>query len=383
MSDVTLSRFLGINNRRSRKTLSAGEEGRYLADAVNVDIDETLNVVMRKGVVKEHTLTAGRSLFNAGGRFFYADGATLYAGQIGAAAAIATVNAGNRVVYADVDGTVCYSDSVSLGAVDASDIASNLAVPVPAQPTSSTIAGTLQPASYTFLMTYVVNGIEGGACPMQSHALVATGGIRITLPATPSGVASIGLYVSGPDGTEPRRVGTVAAGTTHVDVTAAPNGRVCNTRNKGPMPAGTILAGQNGRLLSVVDNILYYSEPYNLGLNDKVGGYVPFPKPITIVQPCGNSGVFVVADKTYWIAALGSEEAVAVHGIEYGAVPGTSGSFEEGQKCYWLSERGIIVGDTSGQAANVQIAAQDMRLTGRGSSAYLPGQDRIVATHDL
>lgn len=383
MSDVTLSRILGINNRRSRKSLSAGEDGRYLADAVNVDIDETANITMRKGVVKEHTLVSGRSLFNAGGRFFYADGAALYAGQIGAAAIIASVNALNRVAYADVSGTVCYSDGVSLGAVGANNVASNLAVPVPSQPTSSTIAGTLQPASYTFLMTYVVNGIEGGACPMQSHALAATGGIRITLPATPVGVDSIGLYVSGPDGTEPRRFGTVAAGTTQVDITVAPNGRVCNTRNKGPMPAGTILAGQNGRLLSVVDNILYYSEPYNLGLNDKIGGYVPFPKPITIVQPCGNSGVFVVADKTYWIAALGSEEAVAVHGIEYGAVPGTSGDFEEGQKCYWLSARGIIVGDASGQAANVQIAAQDMRLTGRGSAAYLPSQDRIIAAHDL
>ena len=80
----------------------------------------------------------------------------------------------------------------------------------------------------------------------------------------------------------------------------------------------------NGRLLVAVGSLLIYSEPFMPGLYRPSKNYIPFPAPITVLEACG-AGVFVAADKTYW---LGGEITAAslAEVLPYGAVPRSGGT---------------------------------------------------------
>ena len=385
MPDVKISRFLGLNNRRDRRDLAVlgDAPGQFMESAVNVDIDDQNLILRRKGLSTVVALSSGRSIGHFGGRFFFAEGNELRVGTPTVNAAVAAINAGNRVSYAELGGSVFYSDGARVGAVADDNSERWVNFPSPSAPSAAAIAGSLPPGNYAFRITYVVSGVEGGASPLQTIALANAGGIRFTLPSTPSGVSSIGLYVSGQDGTEPRRFGTVSAGATTVDVTTVADGRSCVTGGLSPIPAGTLCVVAR-RLCAASDECLYLSDPLRPGMVDSIGGYIKFAKPISLVIPAGN-GAFVAADKTYWIGEIGTDQMVRRPVFDYGAIPGTSGVIkrDEGDQVFWLSERGLIIADASGAATNVQEANQALDLSGRGFAAYSKATGRIVAGHGI
>ena len=67
---------------------------------------------------------------------------------------------------------------------------------------------------------------------------------------------------------------------------------------------------------------LYVSEPYRYGLYNARRGFIPFPSEITVVQPC-EDGVYVCADKTYWLPGdpLATTPVVL---LPYGALLGSA-----------------------------------------------------------
>lgn len=385
MSDVKITRFLGLNNRRSRRDLAVYGDapGQFLEAATNVDIDDQNRILRRNGFSRVATLSAGRSIAHFGGRFFFAEDSELRVGTPTINSAVAAIHSSNPVSYAELGGNVFYSDGARIGEIDDDNAERWVNFPVPAAPTAAQIAGSLPAGNYVFRMTYVVAGMEGGACALQTIELTSAGGIRFTLPATPAGVSSIGFYVSGQDGTEPRRFGTVAAGTTTVDVTTVADGRSCVTGGLSPLPAGSLCAVAR-RLCAFKEECLYLSDPLRPGLMDSIGGYIKFAAPISLVVPAGN-GAFVAADKTYWIGEIGTEQMVRRPVFDYGAIAGTAGVIkrDEGDQVFWLSERGLVIGDASGAATNVQEANQALDLSGRGFAAHSKASGRIVVGHGL
>lgn len=133
------------------------------------------------------------------------------------------------------------------------------------------------------------------------------------------------------------------------------------------MPAGQIVRHHNGRLLVAKNNLLYYSEPFALHLNDPARGYIPFPAEITLVEPCGQ-GFFVAADQTYFVAGDIAQADVSTP-LPHGAIPYTSLASATGTEVWWMSERGLVRGTPGGQTTYAQ--AQHVVTGGAAAGATL------------
>lgn len=377
-----LKSIIGINNRLSRHALQT-EVGQFVAAAQNVDLDDTGRASRRSGFTEVSALTTGRSLFSANGFTLLADGTNLKSVVSFAPYSAVTVDtvAANKISYAAINNDIYYSDGVKLARLDQYGAVHNVGIPVPASLPGTAIAGALDAGRYQATITYFYDQVEGGAIASIIVDLAATGGIRLTLPASPAGVTGIGVYLSSANGDKPYLHSTVAPGAGAVDLTSKATGRQCRTELKGPMPAGNIVRHYLTVLLVASGKTLYYSDSYNFGLTTPGKNYITFADDITIVRPCVK-GVYVVAgSKTYWLTSLGVTEQDMVPVLPYGAVAGSDGEMPNAEKVFWLSAKGLVVADQMGQVANLNESNLLLDLAGSGASLFIEGNNRIVATN--
>lgn len=377
--------FHGENNRLPLHALAVSERGQpagsFLSSSKNILIGDTGRIEARDGFTRGLATTTGRSLFSGAGKMLYADGTALKKVTFSplSSATVDTV-AANRIAYVENNGEIYYSDGAKLACLESGDTVRPVGVPVPDTPTGEAIAGALVAASYQATLTYFVGVEEGGAALALSVDLGAASGLRLALPAAPAGVTAVGVYLSGPNGTMPLLADVVSPATTTIDLTEAPAGRALQTQFREPMPAGDLLAFHDSRLLVAVDNMLIYSDPYHYAMRAPVKNYIPFPATISVLQPCIN-GIYVAADKTYWLTGIGTDEMAMPQILPYGAVRFSGGKVPNEEKVFWLSNRGVVIGDRQGQVANLQEAAMKLDLSGDGASIYMEGYNRIIATH--
>ena len=71
--------------------------------------------------------------------------------------------------------------------------------------------------------------------------------------------------------------------------------------------------------------------------------FLPFPA-LCRLPLSGQNGIYVVADKTYWIP----DEGAVADVLPYGAVPGTAFSLPNSSEVGWLDPEGIVIAGTQG-----------------------------------
>ena len=145
-----------------------------------------------------------------------------------------------------------------------------------------------------------------------------------------------------------------------------------------PMPAGQHIAHHAGRLLVAVGSAVIYSEPFTPHLRDEAKGFELFPAPITCLAAV-EGGVFVVADKTYFIA--GGFPAQAVRAVlDYGA-PDQQPSYREDGGAHWMSSRGVVSVTNSGEISNLQASRVSLSADGTAATLYrkADGMETVVA----
>ena len=132
-----------------------------------------------------------------------------------------------------------------------------------------------------------------------------------------------------------------------------------------PMPAGTSIAYHNARLLVAVGNALIYSEPFTPSLRDAARGFELFPAPITCIAAV-EAGVFVVADKTYFIQ--GGFPAQSVRAVlQYGG-PAQQAGYRSDGGCHWMGARGVVSCSKDGEVANLQDKHIAMDVSGAAAT---------------
>lgn len=132
-----------------------------------------------------------------------------------------------------------------------------------------------------------------------------------------------------------------------------------------PMPAGTSIAYHNARLLVAVGNALIYSEPFTPSLRDAARGFELFPALITCIAAV-EAGVFVVADKTYFIQ--GGFPAQSVRAVlQYGGPTQQAGYRPDGG-CHWMGARGVVSCSKDGEVANLQDKHIAMDVSGAAAT---------------
>ena len=378
--------FLGVNNRLPDFALHVDKTGDFLRDAVNVDITNSGNIVRRQAAKLIQPLAAPHSLYMTSDTDgFMVMASTLYAVTLPGytATSIHALASNEPMSYAEISGRLYFSNGVDSGRLVGSAVLP-MALPTPAAPvTTGGIGGDLPAGKYRVAVAYCnVAGEEGGVSPSFVVDTVATGGLRVTLPAATSGATHANVYVTTINGGVLMLATRALIGLwPTVDVIAEPAGAPAMQRHEMPLPAGRLFAFQ-GALCSYAGNEVFEGLPFRPGYCLQVGSRIPFVGDVSNVVPTEN-GVYVVADETFWLAGQAMTKAERVSPIlPYGGVTGTAFDVPgDGKQVGWFSEEGIIIGDKLGQVKAVMADNIELTAPDSGNSAVFSsgGYIRVVS----
>jgi hypothetical protein len=375
MAETKLGPFLGVNNRKPDYALHMPKEGDFLRTAVNVDIDDAGLIRRRVGTALLQAMTNAHSLYmHTTTNGFLVRGSVLYAITLPAYSEtllkVLSSDAKMNFVHMGVADHY-FSNGVDSGRIT-NGVYYPIGLPTPASPTISAIGGGLLKGWYQVGVSYTntTTGEEGGISASSNLELSSTGGLRVTLPGATTGATHVNIYLSESNGTVPRLHSTVTAATASVDLSVLATGRPTTGRFEDPLPAGTLFA-HNGRLCSFKDNMVYIGQPYRPGYYIPVAGYIPFPDTVTIAVS-NQTGVFVAADKTYYIPGdLGNVESAIMDVLPYGAVPGTAFTVPNKTQWGWFGAKGLVLVGTSPEVQAVMSDNIDLTPPALGTSVVM------------
>lgn len=370
----------GVQNRTRPYGVADGE----VRNAVNVDFDGVGNFRRRNGYERVATLLDAHSGFACEHGVFAVSGNSLWRFDDNFAATWLTPVAGPVTYVSASDGRMYLSDGVSTFEYGDAEL-QQWGCDTPTAPVlSAGTGGTLDAGTYLVSVTmFDIVGREHGASPTGS-VVVGAGGI-VLLSSLPNpqafGMSSLGVYCSSANGTVLRLAGVMSSGADSAVVSTDPGGgRELRTQFMTRMPAGSIVREFAGRLLMASGSVLWYSEPYAYSLLDPRKNFVQFASDITIVEPV-EAGVFVCADKTYFLAGKDPSSWTQRKVLDYGAVLGTSVRNPEND-VVWYGTDGVILAKQDGSVQNLTKpkVAIDTGTVGAGAYIERDGNRQYVAS---
>jgi hypothetical protein len=339
-------------------------------------------------------MTQAHSLYGVGDLMLCVDGGDLL--RIGADLNPITVRTGlgnARLSYAQVNDWVYYTNGSVSGAINAYDpilTKDTWGVPQPGgAPNITTTSGNLTPGLYQVTVTFVDALEESGAPAPASVRLDASGAIVLTdIPQ--SSASHVRIYCTEPNDSRLYRQVTLPMGTTTHTITQVVRGRELATLFLDPMPKGEIVRAHKGRLWVASGNLVSYSEPLYFGLYQPDNNYLPpFPAKVTMLEPV-DDGLFISADKTYFLRGSTPDEFAITEVDPSRAIPGSSLQVRaqlitreaQGYAAYWYDADGPVLGLTGGTISHLTLDSLAGVVSSAGASGILrdEGMDRIVTS---
>ena len=374
MKTIPIGPFLGINHYLPDFSLST-ENGDWLRDAENVDIDNSGWPSRRADLLQIQAMTDSHSLYMLTATEGYlVRGTAMYAVTLAPSYSetlFRVLASGAAVSWQEYDGKLYYASETDSGKI-VGGAWYPIGLPTPVAPSCAVITGTLFAGKYQVAVSYTnaTTEEEGGLSASSNPALSIDGGLRITLPASVPGATHVNVYFSTVNGSIPMFIGSYAVGTSSVDVVADPTRlREGIFKDEEPLPVGSRLLMFNGQLCSISGKYLYYGIPYKPGYCLKTNKRVPFESDIGIA--IGNqNGIYVSAGKTYFMAGRQIGPDMDMRAIfHYGAVHGTEFMIEsaipESLIVGWFGARGVVFADINGSAT--EVMAQTVKQTSPAS----------------
>lgn len=382
MRTVQLGPFAGLNNRLPDSALGPTKaHAAYLSKAENVDLDNAGRLRLRQSSALIQTMTTPHSL-SPGHDYLVRNGA-LYAITLStySETLVKVLSNDNPVSWAAFNGDLYYSNGTDAGRLSAGTYYP-MALPTPDSPVVAGIPGALHAGAYQVAVQYInqATGEEGGVSPSTAWETPPDAALRITLPGPMAGATHVNVYVSAVNGSVPLLKGTVAVGTATYDVTTPATGRESNQRYEAPLPPGKLF-WFNGCLCSYKDGNVYEGLPFRPGYYLPVEGRIPFPATVSNVVPAQN-GVYVVADKTYWLAGQRMTACETIQDVlPYGGVPGTAFAVPHKSLYGWFGAKGFVLGTPQGEVQAVMAETVDVVAPAAGVAAVFEdrGYRRVVA----
>jgi hypothetical protein len=367
----------GIDNRSPDYAVPADA----LRNAVDVDLGRDGRVQRRKGFTRVVDIAGAHSLFSCPAGTFFAAQGTLYRLNIdNSTTPLLSGLIGSRVAYEYFNGVVYLSDGSTCHRIVSGVTPYAWGLPRPqTAPVLHILNGNMVPGTFSAAISYIdVFGEESSLSPLAQVTTSAPCSLVLTdFPTvTNSDVAAIRLYLSGSGSTTLYHVADIDLATDSYAVQdRSDTGKTADTRVYMATPPASIIRQHNGRMYLVVDSNVYYTEPYALSKVDPVASFWSFAAPVSIMEPV-SSGVFVVADKTYFLRFTDPADAKLEIVLNYGAVPHTSIRLPHNEGVMWQSVRGTIMGNDNGSVNNIQEerVAADTASTG---AAFLREQDGV------
>lgn len=326
-------------------------------EIVNADVLDSGHQRLRSGSSVVQAFAGAHSLWSDGVRTLLVRASVLYlVGDFSpyAETLVKVLTNDNPMSYEAVNGEVYCSNGTDFGRIGAGNTWSEHALPTPATCTVTSAAGALPAGKYQIAITYAKGTTEEGGAKFADVEVAAASNLTVTLPAAAGGATHINVYLSELNGGVVRLHSQVAVGTASLVLSALATGRALQTAFREPLPAGTQLAYFNGRLLSLSGTYAYVSDPFNLGLYDPVNGFIEFPSTLSVIAP-NQSGIYFVADKTYWFAGTNPLAAEIVNDVlPYGGAAGTFFRHTDNSTVGWYSDKGVVLADPQGKAKPIQ-----------------------------
>lgn len=383
MKYIDITAANGVRNDVAPERFAPGD----LVYARNVDIDESGKATRRAGT----RLVAAGAAHSA-----WSDGVNGYVVQggminrfdaVGALTPIVAVT-GTKVRYVLINGEVYWSDGITKGIIDGSGVNRSWGIVPPAALTCTSIFGTLPHATYLATMTFVTaDGKESGA-PQAIATNCSQGGLMLTGMSVSTNPQVVGrnLYISEPDGDLPMLAAELDnVVTTYSYRTAVPLTIPVRNSFMAPPPASTAaLCYYNGRAYVASGPFLFYSLPFEYDSFDTRNGFLAFDSDIKIVISVAGGIYLGTNTKTVFLEGANPEEFISRPISPHGAINGTEitvsgdsvapAEAKEGGEpingvVMWMSQRGLVVGDSSGRAKD--ITARKYVLPAASSGAAL------------
>jgi hypothetical protein len=376
--------FLGINTRKPDYALHVPKQGDYLRDALNVDVDNAGTLRRRKAEELVQAMTDAHSLHMTSDTTGYVvRGSTIYAITLPAYSEtlFKVLSNDNPVSWLEWNGDLYYSNGTDSGRIRSGGWYPQ-ALPTPASPAATTISGGLLAGKYQIAVSQynATTGEEGGVSASSNYELSTAGGLRVTLPALATGATHILVYISTANGAIPKLHGQSATGGVAYDITVDAAGREANQRYEAPLPAGWLFLF-NGCLCSYNGANVYEGLPFRPGYYLPSEGRIPFPATVSNCVPA-QAGVYVVADKTYWISGPRITTSEMVQDVlPYGGVPHTEFSVPNRSLYGWFSAQGFVLGSPSGEVEAVMSDNIKLTAPATGVSAVIESTEyrRVVS----
>lgn len=380
-----IKKFKGLNNMTSPERMAPGE----LVVALDVDIDHTGRLLSRTGRTIVNA-TPCHSLFSYPGGTFLMQGTAMKAVEADLSlTTVQTLRSSNNITYDFLNGVAYFSNGVDTGRlVGRTPKTWGVAAPV-GQPSAALAYGTLGAGRYLYALTFLRNdGHESGTGISGQIDLTAPGGVllnNIEVSTNPD-VTTKAIYISSRDGEVLYRSAIVPNTQTAVVISDEPNAGVpLTTQFAGPPPPGNIVRIFNGIAYIIAENVVYYSDPYNLELFRPDVNFMQFPGQVTLWDHV-NDGIYVatadtdtVDGTTWFLSGTRPDQFVGAAVFNYGAVFGTSDAIEttflgkQGEKegrsaVLWISRHGVCLGGDGGNVQNLTEMRHSFPSAVRGAS---------------
>lgn len=363
------SRFTGSNNIAKPERLPMEEGAGPVVDAVNMDFTVGGKMELRTGFTRIMDADGVRAVFGHGEGLVLVVGDKLVQYADGVATEISEVSPG-PVAAVSHNGelflnTLNQSIRISGGQVAAWGVR-------PPAFDVDIVSGSMQPGVYRVAVTAMDGGVESG-CTERVISLGEGSAIRVSVSDGRPGrlycspANSSTLYYQG-DVRETNLISSVMDGSAR-----------CDTAGLEPMPFCSILVSHRGVIVGADGRYLYHTRPMRPNLHNPETDWVAYPAPITLIAAV-EGGVFVCADKTYFLSGIGGEWSQR-DVLEFGAVAGTAVQLPNGSAS-WFCQYGQVIGGPDGSADLINRASYAPDIAEQGAAGFLEhnGNQMVVTT---
>lgn len=364
----------GINNKAHWRQMPEGT----VRDSVNVDPLATGGYTLRAGYEQVYSGSVIRGGVSVGDVVILADGEDLvhYDTRTGVATTLRTI-AGSGWFAGDVLNSELFFCTANETLRFKDGVLRYWGVPdVLNQPVPALVPGEMLPGTYQLAMTWFDGIDEGGTSGAIQVDVAAGQALTVTLPSRDGYVPR--LYVSAVNGST-LYLQADGAGTytiSRVDDSAA---RLETMYMRAPMP-GAHVAQHNGVLAVAAGEHLWVTHPMRPHLYRPMRDFFQFSDTVGFILSA-DGGLYVSADKTYFISGVEGEVPEMRVVLPYPSVAGSAVSLPDGRAA-WMTRYGVAATSGPGQ---VDLISQDNfvpELAESGSSGIVErnGNQLVVTT---
>lgn len=365
MSLARRDQFTGSNNIAKPERLPEGA----VVDAVNMDFTVGGKAELRTGFSKVRDCSNARAIFDMGSNgLALVDGEDLIrVDQDGSETFIAKLSAGH--VAATLHNNLLYLNT-AIESIVVGETVEQWSVEPPAFDVALT-SGSMAPGLYKVAVTKIANGKESGCIP----AVISVGqGQSIVVSSAGSGNR---LYCSVANGQTLYYQGT-ASHSNHI-ANPVDNTERLETDMLQPFPFCEILDSHKGLIVGARGRFLFYSMPLQPHLFNPEVNYVQFPCDIELIASVAD-GVYVCADKTYFISSIGSDNISQRVVLDFGAVKGTAVKLPN-KTVAWFSKYGQVMAGPEGITELINKASYSPETASDGAAGFLEHNgNQMIAT---